>query len=273
MSSDEIKVHISRLEELIRKLRPLAVAVSGGIDSMLLAYITNRVLGLESQMYHARSPAVPEDAVRRMADYSRKYYWNMMYIDATEFSDNDYLTNPVNRCYFCKSNLYGKIRKLTTYNIASGTNQDDMGDYRPGLKAAAENNVYHPFVECGINKRLIRNIAEYFSLTNLSRLPASPCLSSRVETGIRIDAACLSMIDDIETSIRRLIPTGNIRLRIRKAGPYIEIDEVQLKKQDLRVKNQILSMVNEKLTRNGFQGVVDIEPYRMGSTFIQQVSA
>ena len=103
-------------------------------------------------MLHAVSPAVPPHATARVRAHAERHGWALTVADAGEFDDPRYRANPVDRCYFCKSNLYDRIRSVTEGTVASGTNLDDLGDYRPGLKAAAERGVVHPFVEAGIDK-------------------------------------------------------------------------------------------------------------------------
>ena len=108
-------------------------------------------------MVHARSPAVPLAATQRVRELAAQEGWNLEEINAGEFVDRDYRTNPYNRCYFCKSSLYRSIRALTERRIASGANVDDLSDYRPGLQAAAEQNVVHPFIDAGIDKATRNN--------------------------------------------------------------------------------------------------------------------
>ncbi len=137
----------------------LAIAVSGGVDSMTLAYLANRVAPTPPLMIHAASPAVPKEATARIRRYAREHGWQLEVVDAGELQDPRYLANPHDRCFYCKTDLYGTIRRLTDRPIASGANLDDLGDYRPGLKAAAEHGVRHPWIEAGIGKQDIRRIA------------------------------------------------------------------------------------------------------------------
>lgn len=258
---------LGNLEKRLDEIAPLAIAVSGGIDSMLLAYIANRTLGIKTHMYHAQSPAVPKDAITRIKKYAKQEQWRLTLIDAKEFTDTNYISNPVNRCYFCKSNLYHEIGKLTDSTMASGTNTDDLNDYRPGLIAAKENRVCHPYVDVGISKQNIREIANYFSLFDISDLPASPCLSSRVETGINIDPEKLSIIDEIECTVRKLVSAKNVRFRIMGSGASVEIDKSILMSLTNEIKNNLLLIVDSKLKQGGYQYTLNIAPYNMGSAF------
>ena len=134
---------LARLETILERAGPVAVAVSGGVDSMTLAFVAHRVNRV-SQMFHALSPAVPERATGRVKDYADREGWNLNLIDAGEIRDPQYLANPVNRCYYCKTNLYDTVCERTDLMVISGTNKDDLGDYRPGLVAADEHRVRHP---------------------------------------------------------------------------------------------------------------------------------
>ena len=131
----------------------------------------------------------------------RRFGWRLTEVDAGEFADPAYRANPVNRCYFCKTNLYDRIAHVTEGPIASGANLDDLGDYRPGLIAAAEHRVRHPFVEAGMDKAAVRALARDFDLADISELPAQPCLSSRVETGIAISASDLAFVARMERAL------------------------------------------------------------------------
>src|SRR6202008_3686362 len=115
----------------------VAVAVSGGIDSLTMATLTSQVLpSSERTMFHAVSPAVPAEATERVKAVTSQQKWHLYIFDAGEFADEEYRRNPANRCFYCKRNLYGSIRQRTQATIVTGTNLDDLGEYRPGLDAA-----------------------------------------------------------------------------------------------------------------------------------------
>ncbi len=124
------------LDAVLGAIGEVAVAVSGGVDSMTLAVVAGRRLGRGAEMLHAVSPAVPPEASARVRAYAAREGWRLEVIDAGEFADPDYLKNPANRCFFCKANLYGTIATRTAATICSGTNLDDLADWRPGLEAA-----------------------------------------------------------------------------------------------------------------------------------------
>ena len=172
------------LDRVLTAIGPAGVAVSGGVDSTTLAVVAHRRFPERSSMVHAVSPAVPPEATARVRELARDEGWDLKVIDAGEFQDPDYLANPVNRCFFCKTNLYGTMRRHVSGVLVSGTNLDDLGDYRPGLEAAKRHGVRHPYVEAEIDKAGVRALARHLGLGALAELPAAPCLSSRVETGI-----------------------------------------------------------------------------------------
>jgi uncharacterized protein len=204
----------------------LAIAVSGGVDSMTLAHLAVRESCAAVVMYHAASPAVPVTARERVERHAARHGWQLEIIDAQELADARYRANPVDRCYYCKTNLYDRIAAATSDTIASGTNCDDLSDFRPGLRAAREHDVVHPYVEAGASKRDIYDLAHALGLTDLARLPAQPCLSSRVETGIAIDPTDLAFVDDVETQLAAKLGTdATVRCRVTHRGIVIEIGD------------------------------------------------
>lgn len=214
-----------RLFEVLSCLDGLAIAVSGGIDSITLSAFAHRFHRSEVQMVHAASPAVPAAATARLRQLARSEGWWLTVTDARELADPRYRDNPANRCYFCKSNLYDKIRALTSSQIASGANLDDLGDYRPGLLAAGERSVVHPFVDAQMGKGAIRRLARALGLDDLAEMPAQPCLASRIETGIAIDPGDLAFVEMVERRLGSLVlETGTIRCRVMHSGIMIESD-------------------------------------------------
>lgn len=215
---------LTRLHAVFGSARPAAVAVSGGVDSMTLAHVAHRAMGRDVTMFHAASPAVPQAATARIREHAARHGWQLRIMDAGEFSDERYLANPSNRCFFCKSNLYGTLARHTGAQLFSGTNMDDLGDWRPGLKAAEANLVRHPFDEAGMTKADVRAMAAAHGLDDLAELPSAPCLSSRIETALRIDPDMLRAVDRIETLLRAELSPETVRCRVRAVGVVIELD-------------------------------------------------
>ena len=271
MDSSGGESRTAALERVIETIGRVAVAVSGGVDSMTLAVVAHRVLGASATMVHAVSPAVPADATERVERYARREGWRLVRIDAGELLDARYVANPVNRCYFCKTNLYSTIAPLAGagVTIVSGTNTDDLGDFRPGLAAAAEHSVRHPYVECGIGKPAIRAIATWLGLDDLAELPAAPCLSSRVETGIAIDPEVLKAIDACERLVRDVTEAATVRCRVRRDAVVVELDDTALADLEAPRRAALAGEVDERMTAAGVSRVLRFEPYRMGSAFLR----
>jgi uncharacterized protein len=253
---------------ILRELGPAVVAVSGGVDSMTLAHLAARHTRAGIAIVHAVSPAVPAAATVRVRDHAERFGWRLTVLDAGEFADPRYRANPIDRCYFCKANLYGVIAARFTGVILSGTNCDDLGDFRPGLRAAAEQGVRHPFVEAGIGKAEIRELARGLSLDDLAELPAAPCLSSRVETGIAINADDLALVDVVEGMLRQAVGPIDLRCRIGHAGVRIELGENGLADLPAEDASAIMRAVEETVSRAG-RRFLGYGPYRRGSAFLR----
>jgi uncharacterized protein len=259
---------VKPLIDCLEEIGAVAVAVSGGVDSMTLAVVAHRTLGERAQMIHAVSPAVPPDASARVRRYAERAGWRLSVIDAGEFADARYRANPANRCFFCKTNLYAAMAQLTDAVLVSGTNLDDLGDYRPGLRAAAEYGVRHPYVEAGIDKQGVRALARSLGLDDLAQLPAAPCLSSRIETGIAIDAATLTMVDAVEKRLRDELKPKTVRCRVRREVIAIELDEAALSALGPAERQAWAARVAQSFQAIGNERRVEFQPYRMGSAFL-----
>jgi len=265
---------LNTLEAYLATLGPISIAVSGGVDSMTLAIVAHRA-NSNCQIYHAISPAVPPAATARVKRYANLENWNLEIINAQEINDPEYVANPANRCYFCKSNLYTTIKKYTGLPIASGTNLDDLSDYRPGLIAAEESQVIHPYVHAGIDKKTLRKIAKSLGLNDLHDLPAAPCLSSRVTTGLAIDAVLLPLIAEAEEQLWLIlnaeIPLKGVRCRIRPSEVAIEIECDEALDPEADYNRLAMSTVEKIFTDNHYSDQVasiKIEPYKRGSAFL-----
>ena len=261
--------HWHRLESVIRDIGPLAVAVSGGVDSMTLAFAAHGVLGNDARMLHAVSPAVPEDASDRVRSYASREGWRLDVIDAREFADADYLANPHDRCFYCKTNLYSTMADTVDCALVSGTNSDDLGDYRPGLKAAADYGVMHPYVEAGMNKDAVRALAREFGLNDLAALPASPCLSSRVETGTMIKPKVLEAIYRAENLVQRELKPRTARCRVRLGAIVIELDVESIRVLDPSKADDLRQQIVVLLSNAGVRHPVSFQAYQMGSAFLR----
>ncbi|BFM15741.1 ATP-dependent sacrificial sulfur transferase LarE [Maricurvus nonylphenolicus] len=275
----ELVEYPSQLEELQSLLKTIPcrlIACSGGIDSLLLATVAHRQSPQTTTVAHAISPAVPEEATARVRFWAEKEGWNLVVVQSGEFQSEEYLSNPVNRCYYCKSNLYHALSQLSShveegYVMMSGANQDDLGEYRPGLIAASENCVRHPYVETEISKQGIRDIAHALKLP-FADLPASPCLASRLYTGTRVTPERLRAVEVGEALIRRETGIQVVRCRVKEDAMYVEVGAEDrphitpslLAQVKFAAKQHINALCNVQL---------DAKAYSPGRAFVQTIDA
>lgn len=249
----------SSLGAVLADLPDLAIAVSGGVDSLTLAHAAHRAGVPGLSIVHALSPAVPAGATARVRDHATRFGWRLLEVDAGEFEDADYRANPVNRCYFCKRNLYARIAHVVDGPMASGTNLDDLGDYRPGLMAAAERRVRHPFVDAGMGKDAVRAVARDYGLTDVAELPAQPCLSSRIETGIAISATDLDFVARMEEALApHLPPRADLRCRVTHDGVFLEAPQT----------NAAIIAIARDLCRTQQRVFLGVRRYQQGAAFL-----
>ncbi len=260
---------LDRLEHVLGGIGRLAVAVSGGVDSLTLAAAAHRLLGDDAAMHHATSPAVPPEATARTRALASARGWTLDVFDAGEFADPDYRANPANRCFFCKINLYGAVSRRTGRTIASGTNLDDLADWRPGLDAARQHGVRHPFVEAGIDKATVRALAAELGLGAVAELPAAPCLSSRVETGIRIEAPVLAAVHAAERLLGAELRPRTVRCRVRAGQVVLELDVATLERLGGPARALLQARVAALMAEARVHDPVSFAPYRTGSAFLR----
>jgi uncharacterized protein len=249
------------------------VACSGGIDSLLLAIVACRLDVTRFLVAHAVSPAVSKEGTARVRDIATQERWRLLVVRSGEFGDPLYLQNPVNRCYYCKSHLYAALRviaeDLPSYNSAtllSGANLDDLNEYRPGLEAARQYGVRHPFIEAGMDKQQIRAMARDLGLS-FSELPASPCLASRLYTGTAVIPARLSAVELGENLIRTRTGIDIVRCRIRENEMLVEVklgDQIKIDSELLVELCSEVSSVFPELT----SVCLDANPYKSGRAFV-----
>lgn len=259
---------IAALERVLDSFDTIAVAVSGGVDSLTLATLAHRHMAAPVEMFHAVSPAVPHEATDRVKILGAREGWDLKIVDAAEFSDPLYRANPVNRCFYCKSHLYDAIAGHTTAQIVSGTNLDDLGEYRPGLEAAKLRAVRHPYVEAGIGKQSLRGIARSLGLGDVAELPASPCLSSRIETSIVIEPDMLELVHAIETFVKQTTGASTVRCRVRDNGMVIELDTASLAALSGPKEADIRANAMSYMESSGRRYDLGFEAYRNGSAFV-----
>jgi uncharacterized protein len=259
---------VEALQRLLTELARVGVAVSGGVDSLTLGILAGRTLGKGAVMFHARSAAVPPAATGRVRTTARAEGWTLREVDAGEFADEAYLGNPYRRCFHCKSHLYRTLAARGAGILLSGTNTDDLGDFRPGLEAAREHGVRHPFVECGMDKAAVRRTCRVVGYPNLAELPAAPCLSSRVETGVRIRPDVLRVVDGVETMLRERLRPTVVRCRVRRHDLCVQLDQTSLETLSATDRADWSRIIRALAVPLGLPRTVIFEPYRMGSAFV-----
>ena len=209
---------LAELESAVRRSESAVVAFSGGVDSSLVAAIAARVLGARSLAVTAVSPALATGELDSARAVARAVGIAHEVILTDELAREGYRRNGPDRCYHCKSELYTQLGGLATARgfdaLLSGANVDDLGDWRPGLRAAAEHAVRHPLVEAGFGKADVRALARELEVPSADK-PAMPCLASRLPFGTEVDPEILAQVDRAERSLKAL---GFRELRVRHLG-------------------------------------------------------
>lgn len=266
MISTKIATKHQELADRLREFGRVVVAFSGGIDSTLLLKVAVDTLGSDNVLaVTGRSPSVPLAELNSVAALAAEIGVPHRFIDTKEFADESYLSNPNNRCYFCKDELYTNLTQIAEQiafgKVLSGANADDLGDYRPGLQAAAEHRVSSPMADIGLTKEEIRAIAAELGLSIYDK-PAAPCLSSRVQYGERITPEKLKRIDAAETFLRSL---GFRECRVRHHDNLARI-EVPPTEIALLADDKTRNAIDTTFRQLGYQYVtLDMRGFRTGS--------
>lgn len=254
---------LDELRSLVRSYGSVLVCFSGGVDSALVLAVASEQLGDRAVGLTTASDSLLSDEKDAAEKFARKLNARHVFVQSNELANPGYAENSVNRCYYCKSELYSIASRIAAEHglsvIANGTNRDDLGDYRPGLKAASEANVRSPFVELAMDKQDVRDTALALGL-ELWDKPASACLSSRIPYGTSVTAERLTTIGNAESALRKL-GFRQLRVRYHDNLARIEVAAAELEQAFAR-RAEISAAVRDA----GFKYVtLDLDGYRVGS--------
>ncbi|MHC4307619.1 MAG: ATP-dependent sacrificial sulfur transferase LarE [Planctomycetota bacterium] len=261
----DVEEKLSKLKAIISELESVVVAFSGGVDSTLVTKVCYDTLKDNAMAVTARSETYPDFEFKEAQKLAREIGIKHMVIDTSELAIEGFANNPPERCYFCKSELFGKLKEIAGeqgfLNVADGANLDDTQEFRPGLQASRELNVRSPLKEAGLAKTDIREVSKMLKLPNWDK-PAYACLSSRFPYGQSITEEKLSMVSEAEKYLRGL---GLIQFRVRH---HETIARIEVLPEDINILTN--SPAREELTAKfkeiGFTYVtLDLAGYRSGS--------
>lgn len=253
MISKELTLKINKLEAWFSNQEGCIVAFSGGIDSTLVLYLARKHLGKEKAIgVISNSESLKQKDFKIAQDFCKRFDINLEIIKTNELADERYNKNSMDRCFFCKDHLFTDLTVISEknpgFNVLSGTNYDDLGDYRPGIDAAKKLAVLSPMVDCEINKDEIRQIAKHFDLPNWDK-PASPCLSSRMPYGHKVTKEKLNQVEKAEDILNDF---GFHDVRVRH---YDSFGKIEVLKEDLAKLSVVRDEVVEKISALGFSKI------------------
>ena len=266
MSETNLEGKYARLQDILRELESVAVAFSAGVDSTLLLKVAMDTLGSQNVVaVTGRSDSLAQAEFEEACRLAESLGSEHIVLDTDEFKDPNYVSNAVNRCYFCRITLYRRMERFIAERgikaIVNGTNADDYGDYRPGIDAAREHHVHAPIAEAGMTKDDLRELSARLELPTYDK-PASPCLASRVPYGEAITPEKLRMIEAAEVFLHEM-GIRECRVRHHQKMARIEVPP-QLIPTLAEPDNAV--RINEYFRGLGYNYVsLDLRGFRTGS--------
>ena len=262
---DALQAKQEKLIANLGEMRGVIVAYSGGADSAYLAWAAHRALGENAVAITADSASLPESHRRDAEAFAKTHRFRHEYIETREFENPDYVKNDRDRCFHCKDELFTRLdevaRQRGIENVVYGVNVDDLGDYRPGQRAAKRHQVKAPLVEAGLTKAEIRELSRRAGLETWDR-PASACLSSRIPYGTPVTIQNVKTVDRGEDALRAL---GFRQFRVRFHGDVVRI-EIAPEELDRAMNVEMARKFTAIFKPLGFHYVtLDLEGYRQGS--------
>ncbi|MFH2069355.1 MAG: ATP-dependent sacrificial sulfur transferase LarE [Candidatus Omnitrophota bacterium] len=255
---------LQKLKRILKEMKGVVIAFSGGTDSALLLKVAVDALGEKVLAVTASSETYPREELKAAREIACRLGVKHKRVKTGEWADVHFRANPVNRCYFCKKELFKTLAEIAGREnlpfVVDGTTRSDLSDFRPGSRAAKEFSVRHPLLEAGLTKKEVRVLSRKFSLPTAEK-PAAACLASRIPYGIPLTREALEKVAKAERYLRCRGVSGNIRLRYHQEIARIEVDKYNFHKiLDAHLK------IAKYFKKIGFKFVVlDLEGYRTGS--------
>jgi len=259
----EPTIKMENLKDKLRRMGRVVIAFSGGVDSTFLVKVAYEVLGKNVIAVTAASSTYPKTELEEAKRLARLIGVRHIIVNSEETEVENFKQNPPNRCYYCKKELFSKLKEIAKKEkinyVLDGTNYDDLTDFRPGMKALRELNIISPLKDAKLTKEDIRNLSKLMNLDTWDK-PACACLASRFPYGIRITKERLDRVEKAENVIRNL---GIRQLRVRY---HNEIARIEVNKKDMQLLLEHSDSIVKKFKELGFIYVtLDMEGYRTGS--------